>query len=622
MHYALSLLLSLLFAAQAPNELDTNDCAITSLSVTERLPCDNQGTNDWEDDYFPADIELAYENRPSTGFLELSGPLLIEPVSVPVDELPIASGSYRFRSVLIQATAREQTISLTAAFTALPSCTFTNPRPGRSREQCSVCPGPRGTTGQPYPRCWPVQQPGQPCSQSVNYSPDPNYPELTPLRYMQTIIHIFQKEDPEQLDQWVRHPTDPGNFTEEHLGIIASWFEDPEGANGLLANLCDDPTDGSPHIPDARLRLLNTGTVGKDIFFHPDNKGWGIGYSGCKPGGYAYWYQVKNKYITKPSPEHPDYLALSSPETQQAFHVFITGGKWQSEPPGDPRIPDDDDCYWPCGGGLTSSMGCSGDRPPDYPSVAIFGTYNIWQHGNTPGEQTCEVDYPGSDAGLGRNMLGEIFHVLSLDHPSPLQAHKKHPDGGDGCADTPLRSDYNLLDCSFQTRCALTQCQVGRIHHFFAEQRPSFERFPDGQGGFTAQRPDCAAVAPDLVIPPGADIAWVGVRELSGGVTVSSGARLSISCELGLPGGAGILVEPGGELIIDGARLYTPCGTAPWKGLQVQGSLDIRPGTVLEDAEMVQLEQGGQASVSQARFIRSGLSPEGIFCGGSNFCDL
>ncbi|HKK78590.1 MAG TPA: hypothetical protein VJ933_03130, partial [Phaeodactylibacter sp.] len=410
--------------------------------------------------------------------------------------------------------------------------------------------------------------------------------------------------------------------TEAHIDIIRSWFRDSLGANYILGNLCDDPTDSSPHMTDSRMRLLNTGTIGVDVFFHPDNKGWGTGYAKCS-GAYRYIYKMERKYITQPDTANPYYDVLIQPETQNAFHVFITAGSWGPKPPGDPRIPDENDCYWPCGGGMTLSMGCDGNRPPSHPAQAMFGTYNVWQQHITPGKQNCEGDYKVTATELGgEGMLGEIFHVLTLDHLSPLQAHKQHPEGVDGCLDTPLRSTYNRLDCSYETRCALTECQIGRMQHFFADLKPSFERFPDGQGGFTMERPVCQPVEDDIVIPPGAAIAWSGNRILRSSVVVSADARLSISCELGLPAGAQIEVEPGGELLLEGARLYTPCPDDPWAGVTIGGRLSIQPGSVLENAKLIQSKGNGQINAKESQFHGCEFGPALFICGqNGNVCE-
>jgi len=614
----LPLLLSLLCSNTA---VSADDCRLQDIVITDKSLCRDKGTMDWEDDVFYVDLEVRFQSLPENGRLRVDGPLFVKAVEVPVAEMDPASGTFAVEEVYLRAGERRAPIELRAFFSAEPDCIVTKKRAGESRRQCSLCVGPRGTTGGPYPRCWPEEDEQDPCTQSLSYAPDPDYPELTPLRYIKTVIHVFQKEDPERLGQYARHPEDPANFTEEHIDIFRSWFTDSLGANWILSQLCDDPTDGSPHMTDTRIRLLNTGTIGKDVFFHPDNRAWGTGFGSCK-GSSRYWYRMRRKYVERPDTAHPDYEALRRPEMQNAFHVFITAGSWAPEPPGDPRIPDDNDCYWPCAGGMTSSMGCKGGAPPSHPTQAIFGTYNIWLHGHTPGVQTCERDYPGTDAALGGAMLGEVFHVLTLDHLSPFQAHKRNSKGIDGCLDTPPYSEYNRLGCGYGTRCALTACQIGRMHHFFAALQPAFERFPDGRGGYSMERPRCAAVEPDLRIPAGADIVWSGNRMLRSGIVVEAGARLAINCELGLPGGASVEVKPGGALVLNGARLYTPCPQGKWRGITVGGQLEIAPGSSVESAERLQLLEGGVANARQSRFINCGMGEGMNYCGqAGNTCD-
>jgi hypothetical protein len=455
---------------------------------------------------------------------------------------------------------------------------------------------------------------------------------------MKTVLHIFQQEDPDSLGQWKIHPTDPRNFidTATHLALFSSWFNDSGGANDFLSKLCDDPTDASPHMEDARFRFLNTGTVGVDIFFHPDNRGWGIGAANCpndsinsgEGGNFTYRSDAIKNYITSPSSSNPDYSALIAPETQNAFHVFITGGTWVPEGTGDPSVPDEDDCYYLCGGGFTGSANCAVSSL-QYPSTFIHGAYQIWLSGNDMGGTNgaggdCSSDYEtsgGTDAAMGRGLIGEIMHVLSLDHISPLQAHRTHPHFYDSCEDTPPNSIYNLMGCDFANRCAFSQCQLGRIQQFFAENQPVFERFPDGQGGFTSIMP-CESTEEDIVIPDGANITWAGPRTLRSGVTIESGGTLTVKYDLGMPTDARFTVEGGGKLIIDGAHIYSNCGDSlTWAGISVQGTnniqfplssngqglLRILPGSVIEAADTITIDQGALIWAQNSDFVNCGL---------------
>ena len=159
-------------------------------------------------------------------------------------------------------------------------------------------------------------------------------------------MHIFQKEDPDHLNQYVVHPANPDNFTQDHVNFLKSWFTSPDGINGMLANLCQDENNTiSPWIKDSRIRfLLEYGEENKDIFFHPDNRGWGIGYYDCyytdsngddvHSNSAAYSYSVKNRYVTGGNsgwaPFLPqDYIDfMSQNENRNAFHVFLTRGTW------------------------------------------------------------------------------------------------------------------------------------------------------------------------------------------------------------------------------------------------------------------------------------------------------
>ncbi|MCB9290722.1 MAG: T9SS type A sorting domain-containing protein [Lewinellaceae bacterium] len=591
------------FELEVSRTPSVSNCNIYCISTTNRSDtCSNQGTDDWADDTFTLDVYVEFATPPSTGELAISGPQVISNpsnnTSVPVDSL--TGNSYLFEGVLMQATVQKVDIELTAGFSADSSCTLTvlkagpvwegppgNQNIGFTIPQCSICdPELDGASSSPYPACWPVPDTLNPCAQSVSYAPDPDFPEHTPIRYIKTVIHIFQREDPDNLGNWVVHPDDPCNFTKEHIDVIKSWFNGPEGANTHLGNLCDDINDFSPHMRDARIRLLNNGIIADstatpgeaDVFFHPDNRGWGMGVNGCEGNSSFYWNTMRSLYASNPAPNHPYFNHLNHPDIQNAFHVFLPAGNWVPMPPGEDSIPDADDCYYFGPGGFTAGP-CdfsSTTNPTPSPFQVAFGWYGSYA-AVTEGETMCfpgEVDpLSGSPSSMGQGMLGEIFHVLSLDHLSPFQAHWTHNDD-DGCGDTPWRSSINQLGCIDipNNRCALTQCQLGRIHHFFAEQKPAFERFPDGNGGFSMTENICDITEPDIIIPDSADLIWSGPRNLRGNVVIQSGGRLTIKCDIGMPEGAKFKVEPGGKLIVDGAKIYNNCDSTYWRGIEVEGT--------------------------------------------------
>lgn len=555
-------------------------CSITDIMAANFSGIDNKGTQECEDDTFTADVTVNFNDPPATGTLKLSGDAT---ASASVSQL--SGGVHTFQVTM---SADGTPIHLTAFFSALPTCMRTETDAGQNGQnaplQCAgLCSGP--STGGAYPTCWPDELETDECEKSLNYAPDPDHPEHTPIRYVKVVLHIFQKEDPAQLGQWVVHPTDPGNFTIADLGILQSWFTATGGPNGVMSNLCDDPTDGSPHIPDARIRFLNEGIINQDVFFHPDNMAWGVGYGKCgNSGASSEWYDMDDNYVKNPSTSHPQYNALVDPETKNAFHVFITGGTWEPVAPGDPNIPDGDDCYWHCAGGMTSDMGCttSGGVSPN-PIQAIFGTYYVWltqgqQQGPAP---ECSSDYPaGGDAALGGAITGEFLHVLGVDHISPLQAHKNHAVGVDGCTDTPWDSETNLMGCNYHYpggRCTLTKCQLGKIHYVFDKLNPAFERFPVAGGGFSRTDRNCDITEADIVIKNNESITWNSDRQLRSNVVVEPGGRLYIYCRVGMHENAKITVQPNGRLFLYG-EVYNNCDGQRWQGVVVNGNSGLPQG--------------------------------------------
>mgnify|MGYP006268898685 CR=1 FL=1 len=579
--------------------LQSASCSLDEIRITYRSACDDQNTIEYDDDTFTADVVVYFTAPPATGTLTIDGQYMVNgPVSQPVGSLPPSSTEMTFSDVLFETTIHSQNIFLTAEFSAEPNCSLTDNTEATTRVQCSVCGGQFGTYNfLNYPSCWPQRDAfiSNTCEKSFSFTPDSNFPEHTPVRYLKTVLHIFQTED----------PNDPMNFTNspEHINVLKSWFNESisGSANYVLANLCDDPDDLSPHVPDARIQLLNTGTIGDDIFFYQNDHAWGFGTGGCNYSALS----LQNRYRRA----RDTALYYYPDPDEEAFHVIITGGSWKDLNTN--GYYDSGDCHYPCGGGLTSDMGTCpnniGNPNPNASNalaIGIAGMYGTYL--SAIGEiDSCVNDlipdglYEDEVAAIGRGLLGEIFHVLSLDHLSPLQAHLTQAQVSyvDDCEDTPHKANLNLLDCNFTERCALTECQVGRIHKLLYSQFGSFplERFPDGNGGFSKEV-ICTSTEPDIVIPSGADVVWEGPKILRSGIVVEDGGKLTIKCEVRLPSDAKIEVEDGGALIIDGGHLLPKCEDISWRGITLSGDggpfvagqstyLRINPGSIIEAAE-------------------------------------
>lgn len=565
------LFFTLFFAGFFPSLL-AQQCPISGIEARIIRNCNDNGTvPDWEDDYFEVNLTVRFDSLPQQGDLVVAGPLL-DTIRWPVGQLQGRDSLYLQN---LHFKASQQTypeyIRLSAWFTADPSCVKIVRSAGTWKDRegvthrnikapkiCSVCVGPPGSTGGRLPDCFPpeIPDPDDPCSDVTHYAPDPDRPEDTPIQYVKMVLHIFQREDPDSLGMHVLNKDDPGNYTREHLDLIRSWFTDSAGINGFFMSIPDDSTDGSIHIPDARIRFLNQGIEGVDVFFHPDNRAWGMGYSCEGKGTTRYYGEAVRRYLM-----HPDsallgeryYRALKSGDVRQAMHIFIAGASWYSDDRNKAE-PDSSDCIWYCTQGYSNSRQACFD-PANPPVYVISGNYYAWLSGQglLP---VCESDYPGSDAALSRQMIGEFLHLLSLDHISPFQAHWMHLVGGDGCADTPLQSELNRMGCAdAKRRVVLTQCQIGRMHYLLQHTQPGYLRYPQPDGSFASQKP-AGTTEPDIHIRSGEVVRWAGKRELRSNVVVESGGRLIIQCEVGLPANARITTQPGGQLLLDGGMIY------------------------------------------------------------------
>lgn len=542
-----------------------NGNGITGIVATNISAIDNKGTPACDDDTYTAKVKVDYNNPPSSGSLSLSGDAT---ASVPVLQLSPSGGTHIFNVTM---RANGTPIRLKAFYSIAPDCMLSVEDAGQNGQdaplQCTdLCLGPPYSTGQTYPPCWPDELATGDCEKTINYAPDPDHPELTPIKYIKTIIHVFQKED----------PNDPGNFTEAHLSDIKSFFDGQGGINDFYSHLCPASDDGSPDYTDARIRFLNTGTLNYDVFFHQNNNGWGTSFSTyeapcpctdcCNSSANQYCYKdlslddMVANYVTT--------------DTKNAYHIFLTGGRWRDCDQDGIPDPAPEDGYNFTPGAFTSGVCAPDGMAPSTPAAAYYGLFNRYQ----------QITNPTEIPKLGRGFGGEMLHVLGVDHPSPLQAHWLHANDDDGCDDTPWHSNSNLLDCNYSedtgTKCALTKCQLGKIHYFFEKLNPSFQSFPSGagphipvgEGAYTAEG-SCDITMPDIIINSGPNVTWNFDRQLRSNVIVKLGGRLYIYCRVGMPSGAKITVEPGGRLYLFG-EVYNNCDNKLWDGIVVKGDPD------------------------------------------------
>ncbi len=160
-----------------------------------------------------------------------------------------------------------------------------------------------------------------------------------------------------------------------------------------------------------------------------------------------------------------------------------------------------------------------------------------------------------------KQLCHEMGHVFGLAHAW----------GRDNCEDTPTHSNCwsdkgfgpckvasnNIMDYN-ANMSALTPCQVGRVH-MTALTRSNKRNL---------LIKDWCKLNDFKSINIKKDFIWNSCKTLQGNLTIHDGARLVMRCETSLANGATITVHPGGELVLQGARLYNDC-EGQWEGIKV-----------------------------------------------------
>ncbi len=96
---------------------------------------------------------------------------------------------------------------------------------------------------------------------------------------------------------------------------------------------------------------------------------------------------------------------------------------------------------------------------------------------------------------------------------------------------------------------------------------------------------DCAYSSTDPMIVSGTNTWDIDIKMYED-IIVPASATMTITCKVLMPEGGKIIVESGGNLILDGAILESAC-SAMWGGIEVQdgGTLTTLNGTIIQDAQ-------------------------------------
>jgi hypothetical protein len=134
--------------------------------------------------------------------------------------------------------------------------------------------------------------------------------------------------------------------------------------------------------------------------------------------------------------------------------------------------------------------------------------------------------------------------------------------------------DYNALQNAY------TPCQVGRIRLQLAKT---------GQRNRSYLVPHWNKLDTNKTITIRDSVVWAGAKDLKGNLVIAPGAQLRVQCRLGMPLGSHILIQAGGQLILEDAQVHHP-ESQPWQGILIEragknkGLLRIGGDTQILDA--------------------------------------
>jgi hypothetical protein len=175
---------------------------------------------------------------------------------------------------------------------------------------------------------------------------------------------------------------------------------------------------------------------------------------------------------------------------------------------------------------------------------------------------------PNDEPWIHASLLNhEVGHVMGLAHTWNLN---------DGCDDTPKNrncwastpsgrceglTSNNMMDYN-SNQHATTPCQIGIMRKNMAKsgsrQRDLIQRT------WCERKPD-----KDIIIE--GPVEFNGSKDMEGSIHILNGGELRVGCRLSMPANSSIIVEPGGTLILDNARIHNDCGLT-WNGIKVRSS--------------------------------------------------